>query len=74
MNTVVVPLKYRFIYNEQGNPIWWEWCMKMFGPPNNSEWGIPASEHYWRLEPNNGYYTMWFSNPSHATLFRLMWS
>lgn len=70
-HTVVVPLKHRHVYDQQGRAVWWAWCWETLGPANNSAWGIPASRHYWRLEPNG--WTMWFADPAHATLFRLRW-
>jgi len=73
MNIVIVPMKHRHVYNQQGLPVWWAWCLKTFGSPNNCQYGKPASEHYWRLEPGSGY-VMWFSDPAHATLFMLRWS
>ena len=71
-NTVIVSLQCRHIYDIQGVPTWWQWCKETFGPANNSRYGVPATEHYWRLLPNS--YAMWFANPAHATLFALRWS
>lgn len=71
-HTVAIPFKNRFVYNERGAPVWWDWCFDTFGNPNNSEYGIPASEHYWRLEPSGA--AIWFAKPEHATLFALRWS
>jgi hypothetical protein len=72
MNTVVVPLKHRHVYNQQGVPVWWAWCWETLGPANNSQWGIPASQHRWRLEPSG--WAMWFADPAHATMFALRWA
>lgn len=72
MNTVVVPLEHRFECDRNGVPVWWAWCHETFGPANNSHYGVPATEHYWRLVPSG--HAMWFANPAHATLFRLRWS
>ena len=72
MNTVAVPIKHRFVYNAQGLPVWWHWCEQTLGPPNDSAYGRPVTEHYWHLLPGPGY-KMWFANPAHATLFRLRW-
>lgn len=71
-NTVVVPFKVRHIYNQQGLPVWWLWCQDTFGPSNNSQYGIPASEHYWRWDSDRR--TMWFAKPEHATMFALRWA
>lgn len=71
-NTVMIPMNHRFVYDSKGSPVWWQWCMETLGPSNNSQWGIPASQHYWRLEPSGA--AMWFANPAHATLFALRWA
>lgn len=71
MNTVKIPSKYRYVYNEVGVPVWWEWCEQQFGNSNNSSYGSPATEHYWRTVNDN---TMWFADPAHATWFLLRWS
>ena len=73
MNTVAVPVAYRFVYNTQGLPVWWHWCEQTLGPPNDSAYGRPVTEHYWHLLPGPGY-RMWFANPEHATAFALRWS
>lgn len=72
MTTVTVPKAHWHHYTAQGLPVWWYWCQKTLGPSNNSAYGRPATEHYWRLQPGPGY-RMWFANPAHATLFALRW-
>ena len=74
MSVVVpVPLQHRYICNAAGVPHYWAWCEQTFGPANDSAYGRPATEHYWRLQPGPGY-RMWFADPAHATLFALRWS
>ena len=71
-NTVKVPFEHRYRYSaDSGLPLYWVWCLETFGPPNNSEYGCPASENYWRIDKGH---TMWFADPEHATLFALRWS
>ena len=72
-DTVEIPLKYRYIFDRYGQPVWWAWCQDTFGPANNCTYGRPATVHYWRLEPGAGY-KMWFADPVHATMFRLRWT
>lgn len=71
-HTVEIAFKHRYRYNMQGLPIWWQWCMDTIGPPNNSQYGCPASKHFWGWDSQAR--TMWFANPAHATLFALRWS
>lgn len=70
-NAVKVSVKHRYIYTRGGLPIYWMWCHKTFGPANNSTYGCPATEHYWRVGESH---TMWFAKPEHATMFALRWA
>lgn len=71
-NTVRVPIKNRYRYSkDSGLPLYWLWCIETFGPPNNSKYGCPATEHYWGMGKEH---TMRFADPAHATMFALRWS
>ena len=71
-NTVKVPFKNRYRYSaDSGLPLYWVWCLETFGPPNNSAYGCPANEHYWRIDKGH---IMWFAKQEHATMFALRWA
>lgn len=73
MSTIVqVPLQHRHTYNLKGVPIWYQWCRDTFGPENDSAYGRPAQQHYWRLLGPG--WNLWFADPARATWFALRWS
>jgi hypothetical protein len=71
MIRVMISHKNLHQYKQNGLSTWWEWCHETFGPPNNSQFGAPASEQYWGWDPAGW---AWFCNPEHATLFALRWA
>ena len=73
MDKICVKIAYKnlHLYNNQGSPLWWEWCVETLGPPTNVAYGRPATECYWGVESNG---RMFFRNPEHATAFALRWA